>query len=119
MGALPAASRRFPKFYPSDILHERFLPVVLRYMSSGAAALLSAAADAAAAIWHAQRTKPQHRTALYGRLVRDFAQGRSWRHCAVFVDFCGHALRRCSCRLFKVSIVAKHAMQEALPMLKS
>jgi serine/threonine-protein phosphatase 4 regulatory subunit 4 len=65
----------FPAFFSPDQLNDRFLPLALKYMGEGAAALREAAAAAAAALWRGLR-KPAHRTALYGRLIHDFAQVR-------------------------------------------
>ena len=58
---------------PQSHLYDRFLPIALKYMGEGAAALREAAAAAVAAFWRDLR-KPAHRTALYGRLIHDFAQ---------------------------------------------
>ncbi|GAB4823519.1 hypothetical protein N2152v2_010565 [Parachlorella kessleri] len=106
LGFLRAVAE-LPKFYPPDIVYDKFLPVVLRYMAGGAAALVSAAAESAAAIWQLPYAKPEHRTALYGRLILEFAQGKSWRQRAVFLDFCEHALRRFSSSFYKASQVFK------------
>lgn len=42
------------------------------------------------------------RTALYAQLVREFAQGRSWRQRTAFLEICSSALRRFSQRFCKV-----------------
>lgn len=67
------AGTSFPAFFTPDALHDRFLPLALKYMAEGAAALRDAAAAAAAAMWRALR-KPAHRSGLYARLIHDFAQ---------------------------------------------
>ena len=76
------AAAALPAYLPPEPLHDRFLPVALKYMGEGAAAVRDAAAAAVAALWRGLR-KPGQRTALYGRLVRDFAQARAgcWGRC--------------------------------------
>ena len=71
--ALLQAMAAFPAFFTPDQLHDRFLPLALKYMADGAAAVRPVAAGAAAAIWRALR-RPPARTALYSRLIHDFAQ---------------------------------------------
>lgn len=75
--ALLHAIAAFPAFFTGEQLHDRFLPLALKYMSEGAAAVHAAAAAAAAAIWRAQR-RPAARSALYSRLIHDFGQVRQW-----------------------------------------
>ncbi len=71
--ALLQAMASFPALFPPDTVYDRFLPLAHKYMESGAAALRGAAAAAAAACWRALR-RPNHRTALYGRIIHGFAQ---------------------------------------------
>lgn len=102
---------RFPKFYDAAVLYERFLPLALKHMGPGAvAALVGPAANAVAAIWRAKDLSASgsaamiahQRTLLYGRLLREFAAGRSWRARAAFLDFCSHSLQRFSAAFFRV-----------------
>lgn len=71
--ALLQAMASLPSFLPPDTMYDRFLPLAVKYMEGGAAALRGAAAAAAAACWRALR-RPNQRTALYGRVIHGFAQ---------------------------------------------
>lgn len=73
--ALLQAVAAFPAFFTGDQLHDRILPLALKYMSEGAAAVRAAAAAAAAAIWRAQR-RPSHRSSIYSRIIHEFGQVR-------------------------------------------
>ena len=78
--ALLQAMPALPPYFPADPLNDRLLPLALKYLAgggqAGAAAVRGAAADATAALWRAQR-KASHRTALYGKIIHDFAQVRT------------------------------------------
>ncbi|KAL4444289.1 hypothetical protein ABPG75_012026 [Micractinium tetrahymenae] len=102
--ALLQAIAAFPAFFTGDQLHDRFLPLALKYMAEGAAAVRAAAAAAAAAIWRALR-RPAHRSALYSRLIHDFGQSKCFRQRLVFIDFCRHAQQLFSSRFLKAYLL--------------
>ena len=97
--ALLQAMAAFPAFFPADTLNDRFLPLALMHMADGAAALRGAAAAAVAAMWRTLR-RPNHRTALYGRLIHGFAQ-------------VGRRGGRCLCLLLWRYALGCHASQRA------
>lgn len=86
--------------FAPDTLSDRLAPVAFRHLAEGPAVLRRPAAEAVVEAWRAAR-RPAARTAIYGRLVREFALGHGCRARASFVDVCVAALRRFSSRFFK------------------
>jgi hypothetical protein len=80
-----------------DQLYEHFLPIALRALATGPAVLRPAAADAAAACLRAVR-RPQQRSDVLIRLLRDLGRSRSCGRRLAFLDVCVAVLRRFSSR---------------------
>ncbi|PRW56821.1 ARM repeat-containing [Chlorella sorokiniana] len=108
--ALLQAMAAFAALFPPDTIYDRFLPLAVKYMEGGAAALRAAAVAAAAACWRALR-RPNHRTALYGRIIHCFAQSKCFRHRLAFVDFCTVAQQHFSSKFIKA-----HLLEAALAL---
>ena len=85
--------------FTSDQVYDNLVPIAIKYLTSGIASVMPAAADAVAACLRTNRRQHQ-RTELYGRMLRDFAHGRCFMRRCSFLIMAASLLARFSAKFF-------------------
>eukprot|EP00741_Cyanophora_paradoxa_P020196 tig00000219_g19495.t1 len=95
---------KLPAFYASETIYDHIMPLLFRYMSTGANPVKVAATRTVCVLVRKNRWRLQ-RAELVQRLVRDFARGRSYWLRSTFLDLCSSVLAVFSRRFFKESFL--------------
>ncbi|KAL2610400.1 hypothetical protein R1flu_028973 [Riccia fluitans] len=113
------AFAEMPNYFTSDQIYDSLVPICFNYMTDGVMPV-RAAATMALAIFIRNNRKAYQRYDLSTRVVRDYANGRSYWLRMVFIEFCENMLKVSSSRMFKDVFLdpAISTLQDPVPSVR-
>ncbi|KAL3690233.1 hypothetical protein R1sor_016542 [Riccia sorocarpa] len=113
------AFAEMPEYFSSDQIYDYLVPICFNYMTEGVLHV-RAAATMALAVFIRNNRKACQRYELSTRVVRDYANGRSYWLRMVFIEFCENMLKVSSSRMFKDVFLdpAISTLQDPVPSVR-